>query len=212
MGDAITIGAMSVVRDQPSDRVGDLLVDGAAATGTTVNHTEHLPVGGRARRQRTTRRLPARRSRRSPDGVQLPRYLAAQKIGASLAASCTVVLAPSPLAPLSTLLFGRLARDVIPAGVRNIVSGKDPSSAMLAHSTPASRRSASPVWAPSATRSCSRRPAGFEVSCSNSAASPPVSCSPASTCRRSSQQHVPNTSATRGRGAPPTASSSRGAH
>jgi aldehyde dehydrogenase (NAD+) len=52
-----------------------------------------------------------------------PLYLAAQKLGAALAAGCAVVLAPSPQTPLSTLMFGALAQQVLPAGVLNVIFG-----------------------------------------------------------------------------------------
>jgi aldehyde dehydrogenase (NAD+) len=52
-----------------------------------------------------------------------PLYLAAQKVGASLAAGCTVVLAPSPQTPLSTLMLGALAEQLLPAGVLNVIFG-----------------------------------------------------------------------------------------
>jgi aldehyde dehydrogenase (NAD+)/betaine-aldehyde dehydrogenase len=49
-----------------------------------------------------------------------PLYLAAQKVGAALAAGCTAVLAPSPQTPLSTLMLGELAQRVLPAGVLSV--------------------------------------------------------------------------------------------
>jgi aldehyde dehydrogenase (NAD+) len=52
-----------------------------------------------------------------------PLYLAAQKVGAALAAGCTVVLAPSPQTPLSTLMLGALAQQVLPAGILNVIFG-----------------------------------------------------------------------------------------
>ncbi|NUU25596.1 MAG: aldehyde dehydrogenase, partial [Streptomycetaceae bacterium] len=48
----------------------------------------------------------------------------ARKAGAALAAGNTVVVKPMELAPFSTLVFGRLAREAgIPAGVVNVVPG-----------------------------------------------------------------------------------------
>jgi aldehyde dehydrogenase (NAD+) len=52
-----------------------------------------------------------------------PLYLACIKVGAALAAGCTVVLTPSPLAPLTTLLLAEVAQEVLPAGVLNIIVG-----------------------------------------------------------------------------------------
>lgn len=63
-----------------------------------------------------------------------PLYLAAQKVGAALAAGCTVVLAPSPQTPLSTLMFGALAQQVLPAGVLNVIfGGPDVGEALTRH-------------------------------------------------------------------------------
>jgi betaine-aldehyde dehydrogenase len=49
--------------------------------------------------------------------------LFAAKVAAPLAAGNTVVLKPSPQAPLSTLLLAELAREIFPPGVLNVVSG-----------------------------------------------------------------------------------------
>jgi aldehyde dehydrogenase (NAD+)/betaine-aldehyde dehydrogenase len=63
-----------------------------------------------------------------------PLYLAAQKVGAALAAGCTVVLAPSPQTPLSTLMLGALAQRVLPAGVLNVIfGGPDVGEALTRH-------------------------------------------------------------------------------
>lgn len=54
-----------------------------------------------------------------------PLLLAVSKLGAALAAGCTVVLMPSPLAPLATLLIGEAAREAdLPPGVLNVVVGE----------------------------------------------------------------------------------------
>ena len=53
-----------------------------------------------------------------------PLHLALLKVGAALAAGCTVVLAPSVRTPFSTLLLGEIAREAgIPAGVLNVIVG-----------------------------------------------------------------------------------------
>src|SRR5205085_1461941 len=52
-----------------------------------------------------------------------PLQMAIWKIGPALAAGNTVVLKPSELTPLSTLRLGELAREVLPAGVLNVVPG-----------------------------------------------------------------------------------------
>lgn len=52
-----------------------------------------------------------------------PILFAASKVAAPLAAGNCVVLKPSEQSPLSSLLFARLCREVLPAGVMNIVTG-----------------------------------------------------------------------------------------
>ena len=68
--------------------------------------------------------------RRRPFGVvgaitpwNFPVMLAIWKIAPALLAGNTIVLKPSPYTPLSTLKLGEILRDVVPAGVLNIVSG-----------------------------------------------------------------------------------------
>jgi betaine-aldehyde dehydrogenase len=68
--------------------------------------------------------------RREPLGVvalitpwNFPLMEAAWKIGPALATGNTVVLKPSELTPLTTLRLGELAKDILPAGVLNIVLG-----------------------------------------------------------------------------------------
>lgn len=54
-----------------------------------------------------------------------PLGVAVAKVSAALAAGCTVVLKPSPYAPLSCLRFGEVVREAFPAGVLNVISGDD---------------------------------------------------------------------------------------
>lgn len=53
-----------------------------------------------------------------------PLMMAAWKLAAPLAAGCTVVLKPSEITPLSTLLLAELLRDAMPKGVVNIIHGR----------------------------------------------------------------------------------------
>ena len=54
-----------------------------------------------------------------------PLQLAAWKIGQALLTGNTLVLKPSPYTPLATLQMGALLRDVLPAGVLNVISGSN---------------------------------------------------------------------------------------
>jgi aldehyde dehydrogenase (NAD+) len=54
-----------------------------------------------------------------------PLLLAMFKVAPALLAGNTMVLKPSPFTPLTTLKFGELARDILPAGVLNVISGGD---------------------------------------------------------------------------------------
>jgi acyl-CoA reductase-like NAD-dependent aldehyde dehydrogenase len=55
----------------------------------------------------------------------VPVYIGVAKVAMALRAGNTVVLKPSPFAPLSTLLVGEVLRDVFPPGVFNVISGND---------------------------------------------------------------------------------------
>ena len=72
------------------------------------------------------------RTRRVPVGVvggivpwNFPVLMAVQKIAPALLSGCTIVLKPSPFTPLTTLRIAELIKDVVPAGVVNIITGED---------------------------------------------------------------------------------------
>lgn len=72
------------------------------------------------------------RTRRVPVGVvggivpwNFPIMMAVQKIAPALLSGCTIVLKPSPFTPLTTLRLAELIKDVVPAGVVNIITGED---------------------------------------------------------------------------------------
>jgi len=54
-----------------------------------------------------------------------PVTLAMLKAAPALVAGNTVVLKPSPFTPLTTLRLGEIARDILPPGVLNVISGGD---------------------------------------------------------------------------------------
>lgn len=54
-----------------------------------------------------------------------PLTLANWKIAPALLAGNTVVLKPSPYTPVATLRLGELLQEILPAGVLNVVSGRD---------------------------------------------------------------------------------------
>jgi acyl-CoA reductase-like NAD-dependent aldehyde dehydrogenase len=59
------------------------------------------------------------------------------KVAPGLAAGCTMVVKPSPFTPLAALRLGELTRDILPAGILNVVSGSDKVGAwMTAHPVP----------------------------------------------------------------------------
>jgi acyl-CoA reductase-like NAD-dependent aldehyde dehydrogenase len=82
--------------------------------------------------------------RRRPLGVvaaitpwNFPLLLAVWKIAPALLAGNTVVIKPSPFTPLTTLALGAVLRDVLPAGVLNVVAGGDALGAwMTSHPVP----------------------------------------------------------------------------
>jgi acyl-CoA reductase-like NAD-dependent aldehyde dehydrogenase len=66
-----------------------------------------------------------------------PIALAFWKIAPALRAGNTMVLKPSPFTPLTTLAVGQILGRVLPPGVLNVVSGRDPlGAAMTAHPVP----------------------------------------------------------------------------
>ena len=83
--------------------------------------------------------------RREPLGVvaqvtpwNYPLMMAIWKIGPALAAGNTIVLKPSDTTPESTLELARVAQDVLPAGVLNIVLGDASTGRLMTeHRTPA---------------------------------------------------------------------------
>ena len=62
-----------------------------------------------------------------------PILLAFWKLAPALIAGNTVILKPSPLAPLTGLKLGEIARDVFPEGVFNVVSGAEAGAWLAAH-------------------------------------------------------------------------------
>ncbi|ROS75596.1 aminobutyraldehyde dehydrogenase [Cellulomonas sp. PhB143] len=83
--------------------------------------------------------------RREPVGVvaqvtpwNYPLMMAFWKIGPALAAGNTVVLKPSDTTPESTLALARVAGEILPAGVLNVVLGDASTGALMtSHRTPA---------------------------------------------------------------------------
>jgi aldehyde dehydrogenase (NAD+) len=76
--------------------------------------------------------------RREPIGVvaqvapwNYPFLMAIWKIGPALAAGNTVVLKPSDTTPESTLVLAKLAKDIFPAGVLNVILGTGETGAMM---------------------------------------------------------------------------------
>jgi aminobutyraldehyde dehydrogenase len=72
--------------------------------------------------------------RRDPIGVvgqitpwNYPLMMAAWKLGPALAAGNSLVIKPSEMTPLSTLALGRLAAEIFPEGVVNVIHGRGPS-------------------------------------------------------------------------------------
>ena len=79
--------------------------------------------------------------RREPVGVvgqitpwNYPLMMAIWKMGPALAAGCTIVLKPSSLTPLTTLMLAEITAEAgIPAGVVNIITGRQAGPALVEH-------------------------------------------------------------------------------
>ncbi|WP_226925139.1 gamma-aminobutyraldehyde dehydrogenase [Georgenia thermotolerans] len=100
-------------------------LDGKAATEYLPGHTSYV--------------------RREPVGVvaqvtpwNYPLMMAIWKIGPALAAGNTIVLKPSDTTPESTLEIARIAQEILPAGVLNVVLGDASTGELMTeHRTPA---------------------------------------------------------------------------
>ena len=129
IGDAIQANAESFMRlltlEQGKARAGAEWEIGGSAVWCHEIAKQDLPVhlveSGEGRTVET---------RRVPLGVvgaitpwNFPVLLAIWKIAPALVAGNTMVLKPSPYTPLCTLKLGELLRDILPAGVLNVVSG-----------------------------------------------------------------------------------------
>lgn len=119
--------AASIVREQGKPRgLADFEVAAAAAWcfGTATLELPEKVIEDTDERYRVTRY--------EPIGVvagispwNYPLVLSIFKIAPALLAGNCMVLKPSPFTPLTVLRLGELLRDVVPAGVLNIISGGD---------------------------------------------------------------------------------------
>ena len=96
---------------------------GMAAAQSTLDLEDEINEDSDARLSRT---------RRVPVGVvggivpwNFPVMMAMQKVAPAILSGCTIVLKPSPFTPLATLRIAELIKDVVPAGVVNIITGED---------------------------------------------------------------------------------------
>ncbi|WP_379553924.1 aldehyde dehydrogenase family protein [Qipengyuania sp. DGS5-3] len=96
---------------------------GMAAAQSTLDLDDEINEDSDARLSRT---------RRVPVGVvggivpwNFPVMMAMQKVAPAILSGCTIVLKPSPFTPLATLRIAELIKDVVPAGVVNIITGED---------------------------------------------------------------------------------------
>lgn len=129
IGDVIEAHAEAFMRlltmEQGKPRAGAEWEIGGSAIWCREIATQSLPV-------HVAEDTPGRtvETRRVPLGVigaitpwNFPVLLAVWKIAPALVAGNTMVVKPSPYTPLCTLKLGELLRDVLPAGVLNVVSG-----------------------------------------------------------------------------------------
>ncbi|MGD9500885.1 MAG: aldehyde dehydrogenase family protein [Methyloceanibacter sp.] len=83
------------------------------------------------------RRVELRRRPLGPVGAivpwNYPVLLAVWKLVPALITGNTIILKPSPLAPLTGLKLGEIARDIFPAGVCNVVSGIEAGAWLASH-------------------------------------------------------------------------------
>ncbi|BAS10437.1 gamma-aminobutyraldehyde dehydrogenase [Arthrobacter sp. Hiyo4] len=148
--------------------------------------------------------------RREPIGVvaqvapwNYPFLMAIWKIGPALAAGNTVVLKPSDTTPESTLVLARLAGDILPAGVLNVVLGTGATGAMMVeHRVPGLVSITGSVRAGIAVASGAAKASSAPTW--NLAARPRPSSSRTRTSRRARRPSPSSPSSTLARTAPPS--------
>ncbi|MGQ9425266.1 aldehyde dehydrogenase family protein [Gilvimarinus sp. F26214L] len=136
----VLLGIVAAIRDN-SDELIDLLITEQGKSRTQAER-EVLQQGAAGLEQRAQLELEpeviqdVQKSRVElhyrPLGVaaaivpwNFPFGIAIGKLATALMAGCTLILKPSPFTPLTTLRLGELIRDIVPAGVLNILSGDD---------------------------------------------------------------------------------------
>ena len=149
---ANTLEAIAAILEANRDALADLIV--AEVGAMPLPMTRAIQVGAPVAVLRAYRKhlldLPfeveassSTRLLREPIGVvgcitpwNYPLHQVIAKIGAALAAGCSVVVKPSEVAPLSAFMLAEMLADLsLPAGVVNIVSGSGPEAgdALAAH-------------------------------------------------------------------------------
>jgi aldehyde dehydrogenase (NAD+) len=96
----------------------------AAATGPRPGFEEILPTHYGSVRSRSILRYEPVGVAAAITAYNFPLLLLIRKLGAALAAGCSIVVMPSPRAPLSTIAFMRLVQELdLPTGTVNLVVG-----------------------------------------------------------------------------------------
>ncbi len=116
-----------LVHEQGKSRMNAAMEVGISAMWIRAVAATDLPV--EVLSEDETKRVEVRRK---PVGVvgaitpwNFPLVLSVWKVAPALATGNTMVLKPSPYTPLTILRFGEIAREVLPAGVLNVVTGGD---------------------------------------------------------------------------------------
>ncbi len=116
-----------LVHEQGKSRMNAAMEVGISAMWIRAVAATDLPV--EVLSEDDTKRVEVRRK---PVGVvgaitpwNFPLVLSVWKVAPALATGNTMVLKPSPYTPLTILRFGEIAREVLPAGVLNVVTGGD---------------------------------------------------------------------------------------
>ncbi|WP_421793716.1 aldehyde dehydrogenase family protein [Hydrocarboniphaga effusa] len=137
MADAMDARGAEVQRLLTQEQ-GKPLGDSAMEVGGVsylLRHYASLDIPVRVIEDSETRRVELHRK---PLGVvaaivpwNYPVFMAAMKFAAALLAGNTVVLKPAPTTPLSSLLMGMIFKDVVPAGVFNVIVDRNDLGARL---------------------------------------------------------------------------------
>jgi acyl-CoA reductase-like NAD-dependent aldehyde dehydrogenase len=133
--DAATDELAALLTTEQGKPIGDAAIEIGAA-GDWLRYYSALEIRPHVLQDDENARIEVRRQAIGPVAAitpwNFPIGLAFWKVAPALRAGNTLVLKPSPFTPLTSLRVGEILSGVLPAGVLNVISGRDPLGAKLA--------------------------------------------------------------------------------